>query len=130
MTTRPENATADETLRGVGWIAERGAGWTTASHPVGKWSQSELTYAITDDEFEALRRQPGCYLEISNRYNRIRGDGWWAEREECAYICLQEKRFGKTVFFYVPNEAFDQLRDDPGLLDAVRAEYEASGRFR
>lgn len=130
MTTRPENATIEETLRGVGWIAERGAGWTTASHPVGKWSQSELTYAITAGEFETLRMQPERYLEISDRYNRIRADGWWAEREERAYICLQQERFGQTVFFYVPNEAFEQLRDDHGLLDAVRAEYEASGRFR
>jgi hypothetical protein len=130
MTTRPDNATIEETLRGAGWIAERGADWGTASHPVGKWSEGELTYAITDDEFETLRTQPERYAEISNRYNRIRTDGWWAEREERAYVCLRQERFGQTVFFHVPNEAFEQLRDDHGLLDAVRAAYEGSGRFR
>jgi len=130
MTTRPENRMVEETLEGVGWIAERGPRGATASHVVGKWSESELTYAITDDEFETLRTQPERYLEISNRYNRIRADGWWAERDERVYICLQQERFGQTIFFHVPNEAFERLRDDPGLLDTVRAEYEVSGRFR
>lgn len=130
MMTRPENATIEETLEGVGWIAEHGAGWTTASQVAGKWSESELTYAITEEEFETLRTQPERYLEISNRYNRIRADGWWAERDERAYICLQQERFGQTVFFYVSNEAFERVRDDHNLLDAVRAEYEVNGRFR
>jgi len=130
MMMRPENATIEDTLGGIGWIAERGAGWATASHVVGKWSESELTFAISDEEFETLRTQPERYQEISNRYNRIRADGWWAERDERAYICLQQERFGQTVFFHVPNEAFEQLRDDHDLLDAVRAEYEVSGRFR
>lgn len=127
---RPENTTVLEKIGGNGWVAQRGDGWATMSTPTGKWGNTDITFPITLHEFADLRVDPRRSMSIHEKYNAVRGDGWWARRDETCTVCLQDDRYGRQCWFHLPNEAFERLRDDPRLIASICDEYMEIGRFR
>ncbi len=113
------NESETETLRGMGWVAERNNSRTTASVPTGKWDTGEFTFKISDEDFERLRTDPGSFGQLFRKYNEIRGDGWTAQREEICIVYLRPDRFPDNRRFGIPHEAFERLYRDPGLFEEL-----------
>ncbi len=109
----------DETIKGMGWVAERYADRTTASVATGKWMEGELTYPISAAEFDRLRGEPDAFKEIHAKYNEVRGPGWTAQRDNVCIVYLDRSQFEDNRRFRIPNDAFERLRDDPALFDEI-----------
>ena len=115
---------SESKLWGQGWIAEREAGQAIVSTPTGKWDQGELTFPISDADFELLRADPGKFEEVFRRYNWIMGDGWTVQRDDKCVVYLDKARFGDdNARFVIPQAKFDALKGDPGLFDEIYREF-------
>jgi hypothetical protein len=117
------NESARQTLSGMGWVAERDGGRTTASVPTGKWDTGEFTFDISNEDFERLRTDPGSFNLLFKKYNEIKGDSWTAQREEICIVYLRPDRFPDNRRFAIPHEAFERLQRDPGLFEELYSTY-------
>ena len=116
-------ASPDLCIRGMGWVAERCGDRLTASVPTGRWDEGELTYAISAADFDRLQSEPEAFSEIHRKYNEVRGPGWTAQRDNVCIVYLDRSRFEGNRRFRIPDEAFERLRDDPSLFDALFAAH-------
>ncbi len=117
------NGSESQTLSGMGWVAERNDSGTTASVPTGKWDTGEFTFAISQEDFEHLRTDPGSFSQLFKKYNEIKGDGWTAQREEICIVYLRPERFADNRRFAIPHDAFERLYRDPALFGELYATH-------
>ena len=115
---------SESKLWGQGWVAERGAGQATVSMPTGMWDSGEMSFPISESDFDLLRADPGRIQEVFRRYNWIEGDGWTVQREDKCIVYLDRARYGDdNARFVMPHAKFDELKRDPGLFDEIYREF-------
>ena len=117
------NGSEHQTLRGMGWFAERKDGRATASVPTGKWDTGELVFDISQDDFERLRAEPESFHALFDKYNVIKGDGWTARRDDTCTVYLSPDRFADNRRFSIPNDAFERLQRDPGFFEELYSTF-------
>ena len=113
------SGSGDLCLRGMGWVAERNGGASTASVPTGMCDTGEFTFEISNEDFERLRTDPDSFGQLYKKYNEIKGDGWTAQREEICIVYLRPERFPDNRRFGIPHEDFERLCRDPGLFEEL-----------